>query len=95
MPLAKLTFRPGVNRETTSYANEMGWYDSSLIRFRKGRPEKMGGWSKLSSGTIEGTPRALHTWVALDAAQYMAVGTNQKYYIYDYMSIRYIFINNR
>ena len=81
MPLAKLTFRPGVNRETTSYANEMGWYDSSLIRFRKGRPEKMGGWSKLSSGTIEGTPRALHTWVALDAAQYMAVGTNQKYYI--------------
>ena len=43
MPLSKITFRPGVNRETTSYGDENGWYNSDLIRFRKGRPEKMGG----------------------------------------------------
>ena len=43
MPLAKVVFRPGVNKETTSYGSEQGWFDSSLIRFRKGRPEKMGG----------------------------------------------------
>ena len=53
MPLSKIQFQPGVNRETTSYANENGWFNSDLIRFRKGRPEKMGGWERLSSNTIE------------------------------------------
>ena len=48
MPLTKVTFKPGINRESTSYAAENGWYDSDLIRFRKGRPEKMGGWSNLA-----------------------------------------------
>ena len=81
MPLAKITFKPGINKETTSYGTEMGWYDSSLIRFRKGRPEKMGGWSKLSSETIKGTPRSMFTWVALDGSKFMAMGTSEKYYI--------------
>jgi len=49
MPLTKIQFRPGVNRETTSYGNENGWFNSDLIRFRKGRPEKMGGWERLSA----------------------------------------------
>ena len=47
MPLSKIQFRPGVNRETTSYGDENGWYNSDLVRFRKGRPEKMGGWTRL------------------------------------------------
>ena len=62
MPLTKIQFRPGVNRETTSYGDENGWFNSDLIRFRKGRPEKMGGWERLSSGSITGTGRSLHTW---------------------------------
>ena len=81
MPLAKLTFRPGVNRETTSYGSENGWYNSDLIRFRKGRPEKMGGWTKLSSSTIQGIGRSLLTWAALDGSKYMGLGTESKYYI--------------
>ena len=79
MPLAKLTFKPGVNKETTSYGNEMGWFDSSLIRFRKGRPEKMGGWAKLSANTILGTVRSLFPWVALDGTKFMAMGTSEKF----------------
>jgi len=71
VPLAKIVFKPGVNRETTSYGAENGWYDSDLIRFRKGRPEKMGGWSRLSSTAFEGTGRSLHVWAALDASKYM------------------------
>jgi len=81
VPLAKLTFKPGVNRETTSYGSENGWYNSDLIRFRKGRPEKMGGWSRLSSNLIQGTGRSLHTWAALDASKYMGVGTESKFYV--------------
>ena len=78
MPLAKLTFRPGVDRETTSYGDENGWYNSDLIRFRKGRPEKMGGWERLSSNTINGIGRSLHTWAAVDNSKYMGLGTEPK-----------------
>tara|TARA_R100001443_G_scaffold51332_1_gene63347 strand:- start:1582 stop:3867 length:2286 start_codon:yes stop_codon:yes gene_type:complete len=81
MPLSKIQFRPGVNRETTSYGDENGWFNSDLIRFRKGRPEKMGGWSRLSSNTIEGTGRSLHVWAALDGSKYMGLGTETKFYI--------------
>jgi hypothetical protein len=44
MPLQKLQFRPGVNREGTTLSNEGGWYDCDKIRFRSGYPEKIGGW---------------------------------------------------
>jgi hypothetical protein len=81
MPLSKLAFRPGVNRETTSYGSENGWYNSDLIRFRKGRPEKMGGWETLSGETPRGVARSLHTWAALDGSKYMGVGTHSKLYI--------------
>ena len=60
MPLNKLSFKPGINKEETDYSQEGGWVDGNLIRFRKGRVEKIGGWQKLSSNSIEGSARALH-----------------------------------
>lgn len=81
MPLAKLQFRPGINRESTSYANEGGWFDCDKVRFHQGYPEKIGGWQKFSSSTYLGTARALHNWVALDGSDFMGVGTELKYYI--------------
>jgi len=81
MPLQKLQFRPGVNRETTSYTNEGGWFDCDKIRFRFGTPEKIGGWEKYSGKSFLGTCRALHPFVALSGESYLGVGTNLKYYI--------------
>jgi len=82
MPLTKLQFRPGINREITSYSNEGGWYDCDMVRFRYGVPEKIGGWQQSSSNTFLGTCRALHTYVSLDSDVYTGVATNLKYYIY-------------
>lgn len=81
MPLTKLVFRPGVDRETTSYANEGGWYDCNLVRFRAGKPETIGGWSRFTRAPMLGTGRALMTWSALDGTVLAALGTNLKYYI--------------
>jgi hypothetical protein len=81
MPLQKLQFRPGVNRETTSYTNEGGWFDCDKVRFRFGTPEKIGGWERLSGKSFLGTCRALHPFVALDGTNYIGVGTHLKYYI--------------
>jgi hypothetical protein len=81
MPLTKLQFKPGIDKESTSYGAEGSWFDSNLIRFRKGHPEKMGGWTRLSSGTIEGIGRSLHSWSALDGSKYMGLGTDTKFYV--------------
>jgi len=81
MPLTKLQFRPGINRETTSYSNEGGWFDMDKVRFRFGFAEKIGGWVKSTSTFFLGTCRALHPWVSLVGDRYLGVGTNLKYYI--------------
>jgi hypothetical protein len=81
MPLQKLTFRPGINREGTNYANEGGWYDCDKVRFRSGFPEKLGGWTQLTPTTYLGVARSMWNWVDLSSNNYLGVGTNLKYYI--------------
>ena len=81
MPLTSLKFRPGINREITSYSNEGGFFDCEKVRFYAGFPEKIGGWVKQSANRYQGSARALHNWIALDGSNYMGVGTHLKYYI--------------
>ncbi len=85
MPLQKLQFRPGLNREGTDYANEGGWYDGDKIRFRSGFPEKIGGWTQVSNNTFNGVARSIWVWSSGDAGignSYIGVGTNTQYYIF-------------
>ncbi len=81
MPLQKLLFKPGINREATAYANEGGWFNSNLVRFRKGLPEKIGGWAKATVNSFKSTGRALHAWVDLDGTKYLGLGATWKYYV--------------
>jgi len=81
MTLSKFVFRPGINREGTAYDNEGGWFDSNLIRFKDGRPEKFGGWTKDTLSTYLGKARALHAYVSLEGTKYLGLGTTVKYYI--------------
>jgi hypothetical protein len=91
MPLQTLKFRPGVNRENTSYANEGGYYASNKIRFRSGQPEKIGGWAadtgvtasalKPTVGVLWGVTRSMWNWLNLTGYNLLAMGTNLKYYI--------------
>jgi hypothetical protein len=81
MPIQKLQYRPGVNRDVTSYTNEGGWIDSEKVRFRLGFPEKIGGWVKRTVNTYLGSARSLFPWTALDGSKFIAVGTSSKYYL--------------
>jgi hypothetical protein len=81
MPLKKLIFKPGVNRENTRYTTEGGWYDCDKIRFRQGTPEKIGGWVRVTSSTFLGICRSLWNWVTLGGLDLIGVGTNLKFYI--------------
>lgn len=81
MPLQKVIFKPGVNRENTRYTTEGGWYECDKVRFRQGNPEKIGGWTPFSGTTFEGVCRSLWNWVNLAAENLVGVGTNLKFYI--------------
>ena len=81
MPLQKLQFKPGVDRENTRYAAEGGWYETDKVRFRRGMPQKIGGWVRLSATTFLGICRSMLNWTTLQQQNLVSVGTNLKYYI--------------
>ena len=81
MAVRKLQFKPGVNRETTRYAAEGQWYETDKVRFRRGLPQKIGGWEQLSSDTYLGVARSLFNWATLSLQNLVSVGTHLKYYI--------------
>ena len=81
MPLTKIQFAPGVNKEGTEYTADAGWFDSDKVRFRKGRPEKIGGWRKFAEDSFLGICRSIHDWASLESIKYIALGTNLKFYI--------------
>tara|TARA_R110000796_G_scaffold1576_2_gene6234 strand:- start:9053 stop:10948 length:1896 start_codon:yes stop_codon:yes gene_type:complete len=81
MPLQVIDFQPGINKEATDYSAKGGWVDGNLIRFRKGRVEKVGGWTKLGTNYYLGLGRALHSWLSLGGTRYLGVGTTWKYYV--------------
>jgi hypothetical protein len=81
MPFLKLKFRPGINRDTTNYANEGGWYECDKIRFFSNYPQKIGGWIETTSERFVGTCRQLWNWITSYTDNLLAVGTNQKVYI--------------
>jgi hypothetical protein len=81
MPLQKLVFRPGVNRENTNYSGEGGWFDCDKIRFRSGFPEKIGGWTRVSNSQFLGVCRSLNQWTTLAGESLIGVGTNSKFYL--------------
>ena len=82
MPLKKLTFRPGINKETTDYTSEGGWYNCNRVRFREGVPETIGGWEPYSQTlTYQGKCKTLFAWRTLTNETLVAVGTTNKMYI--------------
>ena len=78
MPFAKFQFKAGIDKEGTNLTNAGGWFDASLVRFRKGFAEKIGGWTKQTSATFLGTCRKLFPWISLEGAKYLFVGTHLK-----------------
>lgn len=83
MPLQKVELRPGVNRESTSYANEGGFFAGDKIRFRSGYAEKIGGWQSvnINSSSFKGVCRMMWNWISKLNQNLVGMGTSQKVYI--------------
>ena len=82
MPLTKLQVAPGIDKQNTEYGAEGKWVDSDNVRFRYGQPEKIGGWTKVTSDALLGSTRAILTWSNLSGVNHAMYGTNKKLYAY-------------
>ena len=82
MPLNLINIRPGFNKQITDTAAEGQYVDGDFVRFRYGFPEKVGGWSKITTNTLAGATRAQHQWSDLDGNRYVVIGTQRGLYIY-------------
>ena len=81
--LQTIEFKPGINKNNTPYSNENGWINCDKIRFREGKPRKMGGWVRQDQDTFLGVARDIMSWTNLDnIKKYLAIATNKKVYIY-------------
>jgi hypothetical protein len=83
MPLTKVNFAPGFNKQASDSGAENQWVDGDYVRFRYGMPEKIGGWQEIINEQLVGAVRASHSWADLDGRRYIAFGTNKILYIYN------------
>ena len=81
MPLTKLKFKPGINRDRTNLSNMGGWYDGNLIRFRDGYPEKIGGWQAATITPYVGEAVKLYVYALTTGAEVAGLATTKKVYI--------------
>jgi len=99
MPLSKLKFRPGINRDRTDLAQMGGWYDGNLVRFREGYPEKLGGWQAETFDRYVGEATKLFVYSTADGAELAGLATTKKVYVrggtslYDITPIRATFVS--
>ena len=80
--LQKLGFLPGINKQVSELGAEGQWTDGDNVRFRYGRPEKIGGWDQLGADKLTGVGRAIHHWDDNAGIKYAAIGTNRILYVY-------------
>jgi hypothetical protein len=99
MPLQKLQFKPGVNRDQTNYSNEGGFFECNKVRFRSGYPQKIGGWLRYGTSTVAGICRQVFNWITTASDNFLALGTSKKLYIeagqtlYDITPIQATFVS--
>ncbi len=82
MPLQRVAIAAGVNTMVSPTANEGGWSDGHLVRFRQGLAEKWRGWRLHAlDGGIEGTARALLSFQQLAGDTLLAIATEVRLYV--------------
>jgi len=82
MPLKKIPLPPGFDKNDTASQAEGRWIDGDNVRFQYGSPEKIGGWAQISTSTLVGAGRDIHSFFDLTNRRYVAIGTNKILYVY-------------
>jgi hypothetical protein len=62
MTLMPLQLPPGIVRGANPDDAPGRWFDGSLVRWREGIMEPVGGWSRITTSPLASTPRKIHQW---------------------------------
>lgn len=81
--LKKLPASAGIFKDSPSLTSEGFWSDGKNVRFFRGKPEKIGGWTKFSTSSISGKGRAVISFSDTTGKKYLSIGTNKKLYVAD------------
>lgn len=80
--LSKIPFQVGIIKDDTPLAAEGAYVDADKVRFVRDKPEVIGGWEALTTSTVSGRCRGLHTWADNDGAPQIGLGTHTHLYAY-------------
>jgi len=68
----------GIVSDDTTFSTPGYYADGSNVRFFRGKPQVIGGWSKYHATALTGTCRAALAWYDLDVYTNIAFGTHSK-----------------
>ena len=71
---------PGIVRGANPDDAPGRWYDGSLIRWRDGVMEPVGGWSKVTTTALGSTARLIHQWKANNSLTMTLIGCDAHLY---------------
>lgn len=69
---------PGIVSDDTTFSTPGYYADGSNVRFHRGKPQVIGGWSKYHATALTGTCRNLLAWYDLNVYTNIAFGTHSK-----------------
>lgn len=76
MPLLPLDIPPGIVRKGTDLQSAGRWRDASLVRWRNGVLQPVGGWAQRGDAAAGGVARGSVSWRAESGNRWLAFGTH-------------------
>lgn len=80
MGFTPLELPPGVLKRESRSVVAGRWIDTQWVRFRRGRPEKIGGYVAMFGEALEGIVRGMLGWTTVAGSDLIAAGTYIKLY---------------
>jgi hypothetical protein len=72
----------GIVSDDTTFSSEGQWADGNNVRFRRSKPQVIGGWAKQFVSTLTGVCRNVLAWSEASAGTNIAFGTHSKLQVY-------------
>ena len=83
MTYMPLQLPPGIVRGANPDDTPGRWYDGSLVRWREGIMEPVGGWSRVTLTPLGSTPRAIQQWRRNNNLKMTLIGCDSHLYTDD------------
>ena len=78
-----ITLPSGVVRSSSKYGVRGRYFNADKVRFYEGKPQRWGGWQKLTDDVLDGPSRGSISWRSNAGDRYAAFGTPDKLWVFN------------